>query len=144
MLESGHVSGQEFSVAASAFPTESWLCVTLGPVTKRLKLPVGTPAPLPQAQQIYDWTSSLVIADSDGDRCATEPGNIVPPPHPIAADHMEVLSDNWVDQSYDAYSNGTELWVCATFDEQTRGPVNSDGSSDTRVGLRPPDGPPPL
>ncbi|HEX8742022.1 MAG TPA: hypothetical protein VF712_02705 [Thermoleophilaceae bacterium] len=143
-LESGSIQTYDFSVAASAFPTESWLCVTFGPVTKRLKVPVGSPAPLPQAGSVAAWASSVVRADSDGDRCATEPGNIVPGPHPLVRNHTGVLSDSHFDETLDVYSNGTELWVCATFDDQLRGPVNFDHQEGVRVGLGPPDGSPPL
>lgn len=144
-LESGAIREHEFSVAASAFPSETWLCVTFGPVTKRLTLPVGSPLPLPQAKSIEAWAFSVVRADDDGDRCATEPGNIVPGPHPLVTLHGETLSGLQENsETFDVYANGTELWVCATFDGQTRGPVNSDAHTSDRVGLGPPAGSPPL
>lgn len=138
-LESGAIGDHGFSVAASAFPTETWLCVTFGPVSKRLTLPAGSPVPLPQASAISGWARSVVVTDNDGDRCATEPGNIVPGPHPLVTLHGDTLSGLQENsETFDVYASGTELWVCATFHGQTRGPVNSDVDESDRVGLGPP------
>jgi hypothetical protein len=61
-------------------------------------------------------------SDQDASSCATAPGNLVPPPHPIREGQLGDPNDPLQVPPYtpyrlDAYANATEAWVCIEVDD---------------------------